>query len=123
MGAFTLVRQALYGQRYLRERFGITATTGANVDSFGHNGSIPQLLRGAGMDSYVFLRPGPHERELPASLFRWESLAREAYATAPRVLSGPGTERVWLPAGGTVRLAAHCRVAGPFRHIRPNVRS
>ena len=41
----SFVRQALYGQRYLRETFGIIATTGANVDSFGHNASIPQILR------------------------------------------------------------------------------
>ena len=61
----SLVRQALYGQRYLRDRFGITATTGANVDSFGHNATIPQLLRGSGMDSYVFLRPGPTSSTLP----------------------------------------------------------
>ena len=27
----------------------------------------------SGMDSYVFLRPGPQERELPGPLFRWES--------------------------------------------------
>ena len=40
----SFVRQALYGQRYLRETFGIIATTGANVDSFGHNASIPQIL-------------------------------------------------------------------------------
>jgi alpha-mannosidase len=66
-------RHALYGQRYLRERFGISATTGANLDSFGHNASIPKLLRAAGMDSYVFLRPGPHELALPGPLFRWES--------------------------------------------------
>src|SRR3954470_24205317 len=72
-GGESFVRQALYGQRYLHDRFGITATTGANVDSFGHNGTIPQLLRRAGMDSYVFLRPGPAERELPAPLFRWQA--------------------------------------------------
>jgi alpha-mannosidase len=66
------VRQALYGQRYLREHFGITATTGANIDSFGHNATIPQLLRRSGIDSYVFLRPGPQEKELP-TLFQWES--------------------------------------------------
>src|SRR5829696_979519 len=66
------VRQALYGQRYLRDRFGITATTGANIDSFGHNAMLPQLLRKSGLDSYVFLRPGPRERELP-TVFRWES--------------------------------------------------
>jgi alpha-mannosidase len=67
------VRQALYGQRYLHDRFGITATTGSNFDSFGHNASLPQLLRKSGLDSYVFLRPGPLERELPGPYFWWES--------------------------------------------------
>ena len=65
------VRQALYGQRWLRERFGIAATTGANLDSFGHNASLPKLLAGSGLDSYVFLRPGPHEKALPGPIFRW----------------------------------------------------
>ena len=69
----SFVRQALYGQRYLRERFGVTATTGANVDSFGHNATIPQILRGSGMDSYTFLRPGPRELELDSPIFWWES--------------------------------------------------
>jgi alpha-mannosidase len=69
----SFVRHALYGQRYLRERFGMTATTGANIDSFGHNATIPQLLRRSGMDSYVFLRPGPHELTLPGPVFWWES--------------------------------------------------
>jgi alpha-mannosidase len=69
----SFVRQGLYGQRYLRDRFGAIATTGSNVDPFGHNATIPQLLRGSGMDSYVFLRPGPHELALPGPLFWWES--------------------------------------------------
>ncbi len=69
----SLVRQALYGQRYLHDTFGVTATTGANFDAFGHNATIPQLLRKSGMDSYVFLRPGPHERPLPGPIFWWES--------------------------------------------------
>jgi alpha-mannosidase len=69
----SLVRQALYGQRYLQDRFGIVATTGGNLDSFGHNASIPQLLRKSRMDSYVFLRPGPNELALPGSTFWWES--------------------------------------------------
>ena len=70
----SLVRQALYGQRYLREKFGITATTGANLDSFGHNATIPQILRKSGVDSYVFLRPGPKEKTLESPIFWWESL-------------------------------------------------
>ena len=72
-GGESFVRQALYGQRYLRDTFGITATVGANLDSFGHNATIPQILRKSGCDSYVFLRPGPKEKELEAPIFWWES--------------------------------------------------
>jgi alpha-mannosidase len=69
----SFVRHALYGQHYLREKFGLTATTGANFDSFGHNATIPQLLRKSGMDSYVFLRPGVNEKSLPGPIFWWQS--------------------------------------------------
>jgi alpha-mannosidase len=69
----SFVRQALYGQRYLREKFDLIATTGSNIDSFGHNASIPQILRRGGADSYVFLRPGPVEANLESPLFWWES--------------------------------------------------
>jgi alpha-mannosidase len=69
----SLVRQALYGQRYLRDRFGITATTGSNIDPFGHSATLPQILAKSGLDSYVFLRPGPNELALPGRFFWWES--------------------------------------------------
>ncbi|HET7045645.1 MAG TPA: glycoside hydrolase family 38 C-terminal domain-containing protein [Gaiellaceae bacterium] len=69
----SFVRQALYGQRYLHEQLGITATVGANLDSFGHNAQIPQILARSGCDAYVFLRPGPAEKTLESPIFRWES--------------------------------------------------
>jgi alpha-mannosidase len=69
----SLVRQGLYGQRYLQSRFGRPATVGMNVDPFGHSAMLPQILRGQGMDSYLFLRPGPHEADLAPTLFWWES--------------------------------------------------
>src|SRR5438067_2880135 len=72
-GAEGLVRQGLAGQTYFKERFGRTATVGYNVDSFGHPGSLPQILLKSGLDSYVFMRPQPHERKLPARAFAWES--------------------------------------------------
>jgi alpha-mannosidase len=72
-GGESFVRQGLYGQRYLAERFGRTATVGMNVDPFGHHAMLPQILRGQGLDSYVFLRPGPHEARLPGTTFWWES--------------------------------------------------
>ncbi|GKI14822.1 hypothetical protein CE91St44_13070 [Oscillospiraceae bacterium] len=67
-----LIRQGLWGQTYFRETLGTTATVGYNVDSFGHSSALPQILRGSGMDAYVFLRPGPHEKTLPGSTFWWE---------------------------------------------------
>ena len=66
-------RQALLGQGYLQEKFGVTARTGYNVDSFGHTGFLPKILRMSGMDRYVYMRPGIHERSYPAWTFRWQS--------------------------------------------------
>ena len=69
----SFVRQGLYGQRYLREKFGRMAEVGMNVDPFGHNAMLPQILRGQRMDSYMFLRPGRHESDLDSTLFWWQS--------------------------------------------------
>src|SRR5919204_574746 len=49
----SLVRQALYGQHYLHEKFGVLAREGGNVDSFGHNAGLPQLLVKSGLGAYV----------------------------------------------------------------------
>jgi alpha-mannosidase len=72
-GGESFVRHGLYGQRYFKEKFGITARVGYNVDSFGHNGMLPQILKKSGMDYYVFMRPTPQEKGLPSRLFWWES--------------------------------------------------
>jgi alpha-mannosidase len=72
-GGESFVRHSLYGQRYFKEKFGVTAKVGYNVDSFGHHAMIPQILKKSGMDYYVFMRPGPHEKGLPSRLFWWES--------------------------------------------------
>lgn len=92
----SLVRQALEGQRAFQSLFGVRATVGYNPDTFGHPAGLPQILNGAGIDSYAFLRPGPHEKEIPASVFRWQSpdgseviaarIAR-AYCTWPNELA------------------------------------
>jgi alpha-mannosidase len=65
------IRQALYGRRYFRDRFGVEVAVGYNVDSFGHAATIPMLLRHSGFTHYVFMRPMEHEHPLPTSLFDW----------------------------------------------------
>lgn len=72
-GGESFVRQGLYGQRYLHERFGVIATVGMNADPFGHSAMLPAILRGQRMDSYTFLRPGPHESDLDGTAFWWEA--------------------------------------------------
>ncbi len=69
----SFVRQGLYGQRFLLAEFGRAATVGMNVDPFGHQAMIPAILRGQGMDTYTFLRPGPHEADLHDRPFWWQA--------------------------------------------------
>lgn len=67
------MRHMLISQRYFQEKFGVTARTGYNVDSFGHNAGLPKILRAGGMDRYVFMRPSAAEQGRSESLFHWES--------------------------------------------------
>ncbi len=80
----SFARQALIAQRYFMEKFGVMATTGYNVDSFGHSGSIPKILRMSGMENYVFMRPGAHEKSYPSWVFQWQSPEGDA-VTAARI--------------------------------------
>ena len=69
-----LARQGLYGQRTLMRIFGKMAETGYNPDSFGHPGSLPQILKQQGLTNYVFMRPNATEKTLERSLFWWEGV-------------------------------------------------
>ncbi|MBQ2614770.1 MAG: alpha-mannosidase [Clostridia bacterium] len=69
----SFARHALVAQRYFKEKFGVTAKTGYNVDSFGHNANLPKILKQSGMDSYIFSRPSMKEQGNTEVLFVWES--------------------------------------------------
>ena len=69
-------RHMLYSQKFFKENFGITVKTGYNVDSFGHNGMLPQLFLKSGIENYVYQRPNRNEEkpDLPAEdLHLWRS--------------------------------------------------
>ncbi len=71
----SLVRQGLYGQRYFIDKFGRPASVGFNPDSFGHPYTLPQILKGQGLSSYFFMRPGQHEKaEIKGPIFNWRGL-------------------------------------------------
>ncbi|MDR1733658.1 MAG: hypothetical protein LBR73_02105 [Oscillospiraceae bacterium] len=88
--AESFARHALYSQGYYKEKFGVTCKTGYNVDSFGHNWNLPQLLKQGGMEGYCFQRPGGHENaEIPYGAFWWEG-ADGSRVTAWHILGGYG---------------------------------
>ena len=80
-GGESFVRQGLYGQRYFKSRFGAIAKVGYNIDSFGHNAMLPQILKKSGISYYIFMRPAPHEKSLPGRLVWW------GFSTVTRVLT------------------------------------
>ena len=69
----SFARHFLISQRYFKEKFGVVAKTGYNVDSFGHNAGLPKIMKSCGMENYVFMRPSPDEQGRDESLFNWES--------------------------------------------------
>jgi len=68
----SLARQLLYGKRYFLDKFGVDVKVGWNPDSFGHSWQLPQVLRRAGIDSYVFGRCAPAPD--PTHFFWWEGV-------------------------------------------------
>ena len=73
-GTESLVRQIAEGRRYFRERFRSRPRVAYNFDSFGHSGGLPQLLRRAGYEMYIHMRPQADELPLPADLYRWQGV-------------------------------------------------
>lgn len=69
----SFIRQGLYSQRYLKKTFGEMCKIGYNVDSFGHNAMLPQILKKSGFDYYLFMRPSENEKHLDSALFQWKS--------------------------------------------------
>jgi alpha-mannosidase len=89
-----ILKTAQLGHAWFRRHLGVDAVPVAyNVDSFGHGAYLPRMLVRLGQPYYVMMRPGPHEKELPSSLFRWRSPdGHEAltFRVAGYVCNGPG---------------------------------
>jgi alpha-mannosidase len=69
--AESLVRNLLIG-RQAAEPLGHVMTVGYSPDSFGHAGQMPQILRGFGVDSFVFSRGLDRDTSPVKNEFIWE---------------------------------------------------
>lgn len=74
-GGESFVRQLLYGQRAFQDWFGKRSNVAWLPDVFGFSGSIPQLLRGAGIDGFFTIKLNWNEENtFPYDLFTWEGI-------------------------------------------------
>ncbi|MCG2660878.1 MAG: hypothetical protein L6437_11610, partial [Kiritimatiellae bacterium] len=70
----SFVRQFLYGKGYFRRKLGVDVTVGWQLDTFGHNAQMPQLLKLAGFKSFWFFRGvATFDGSVPSE-FLWEGL-------------------------------------------------
>ncbi len=70
----SIARQILLGRQFFREEFGIEPKVAYNLDTFGHNGNLPQFLRQAGYEAYVHFRPTPGEKAIGDFIYRWRGV-------------------------------------------------
>ncbi len=71
----SLIRQFLYGQRYFLKRFGRIARIGWLPDTFGFSASLPQIMRGCGIEVFATYKLLWNERnEFPYHAFVWRGI-------------------------------------------------
>jgi alpha-mannosidase len=73
----SLVRQLVHGQRWFADRFGEDAPQRVMYlpDTFGFPASLPQIARGAGLDTFVTNKLSwCHRNPFPFTSFRWRGI-------------------------------------------------
>ena len=84
--AESLIRQCLYGQRYFREKFGITVDNCWLPDVFGNSWILPQILKKSGVDYFVSNKMSTWNdtNRFPHNNFIWKGIdGSEVYACVP----------------------------------------
>lgn len=71
----SLVRQILYGKRFMQEEFGVNSHILWLPDVFGYSAALPQILRKAGVDTFVTSKISWNEmNQMPYDTFSWEGI-------------------------------------------------
>ncbi|MFW6355442.1 MAG: alpha-mannosidase [Spirochaetota bacterium] len=71
----SLVRQLVHGKRFFRQEFGVDVTNLWLPDVFGYSAALPQLLRLAGVDTFVTQKISWNEtNSFPHHTFDWEGI-------------------------------------------------
>jgi alpha-mannosidase len=70
-----LYRNIRSGREFFKRYFGSEPRVAYNFDSFGHPGTLPDILSEFGYEMYIHQRPEKEFLHLPGSLYRWQGPA------------------------------------------------
>jgi len=71
----SLVRQLLYGKKYMREEFGKESHICFLPDVFGYSASMPQILKKSGVDHFITSKISWNDTNtLPMDAFLWQGI-------------------------------------------------
>ena len=74
-GGEYMVRQFVWGQRFTREHFGYTSDAFWLPDTFGYSRSIPQIMKGCGVDYFLTTKMAWGDTtRFPYTSFYWQGL-------------------------------------------------
>ena len=70
----SIVRQVLYGQRYIQEKFGQTCAIAWVPDTFGFTWQLPQILKQGGVEYFVTQKLRWNDTtKFPHEVFQWQA--------------------------------------------------
>lgn len=71
----SLVRQMVYGKRFMREEFGVDSKVLWLPDVFGYSAALPQIMKKSGVESFMTTKIAWNERNmLPYDSFYWQGI-------------------------------------------------
>ncbi len=71
----SLVRQILYGKRFMLEEFGVDCKILWLPDVFGYSGALPQIMKKSGIDYFFTSKLGWNEtNQMPDDVMIWEGI-------------------------------------------------
>lgn len=71
----SLVRQIIFGKRFMKEEFGVDSKILWLPDVFGYSAAMPQILKKCGVDKFVTSKISWNEtNKLPYDVFMWQGI-------------------------------------------------
>ena len=71
----SLIRQILYGKKYMKDKFGVDSRVLWLPDVFGYSAALPQILKKSGVEKFVTSKINWNEtNQMPYDTFMWEGI-------------------------------------------------